>query len=256
MTQQYNFISWNVNGIRAAEKKGFVDWVLATDAHVIALQETKAHPEQLSPNLLQIPGYQCHWKSGERKGYSGVGIYHKLQPLQTLDTFVEPILNNEGRLIGLELEKFYFFDLYAPNGGQGIERVQYKLQFYKAFYEYITKLPKPVIFCGDINTAHQEIDLARPSENRNTSGFMDIEREWLHFITKQGYIDTFRHFHPGEANRYSWWDMKTRARERNVGWRIDYFFASPELQPNLINADILHENLGSDHAPITLQINI
>ncbi len=253
---RYKFYSWNVNGIRAQEKKGFIPWMEKLDADLVALQETKAHPEQLSDALRNIDGYTSYFNAGERKGYSGVGIYTRLKPLQVITEFPQDILNHEGRLIGMEFDKFFFFNGYFPNGGRGMDYVQYKIQFYNNFYGYISELPKPVIFGGDINTAHQEIDLSRPKENRNTSGFMDIEREWLHYITEKGWIDTFRHFHPDEANRYSWWDMKTRSRDRNIGWRIDYFFAGPELSPNLIDAEIHDDIHGSDHAPISLSFEL
>lgn len=248
--------SWNVNGIRAQEKKGFINWLLQSKADIIALQETKSHPEQLSEQLLHPDGYQSYWKSGDRKGYSGVAIYTRLKPLQVITDFEDPILNAEGRLIGLEMEKFYLFNGYFPNGGQGMHRVEYKLDFYHRFEKYIDSLNKPVIFCGDINTAHNEIDLARPEQNRNTSGFMDIERAWLHhLIDKRGFIDTFRYFNK-QAHQYTWWDMKTRSRERNVGWRIDYFIASPQLKSYLLEAKIDSHTMGSDHAPISLKIKI
>lgn len=249
-------LSWNVNGLRAQEKKGFRQWLLSTGADVIAIQETKSHPEQLTHNLLEIPGYQSYWKSGERKGYSGVAIYSRIPPLQVIDNFPAPILNAEGRLLGLEFEKFFFFTGYFPNGGQGPHRVEYKLNFYHEFEKYIESLPKPVIFCGDVNTAHNEIDLAHPRENRLTSGFLDIERAWLnHIFHQKGYIDTFRKFHP-EPNRYSWWDMKTYARSRNIGWRLDYFITSPALADKIKDANIHDEIMGSDHAPVSLKIEI
>ncbi|MCC6643497.1 exodeoxyribonuclease III [Candidatus Peregrinibacteria bacterium] len=248
--------SWNVNGIRAQEKKGFINWLLNSGADIVGLQETKSHAEQLSEALLHPDGYKSYWKSGDRKGYSGVAIYSRLEPKQIILDFEDPILNAEGRLIGLEFDKFYFFNGYFPNGGQGMHRVEYKIDFYNRFENYLSKLDKPVIFCGDINTAHNEIDLARPNENRNTSGFMNIERAWLHHILgEKKFIDTFRHFYPEQA-AYSWWDMKTRARERNVGWRIDYFITSPELAKNLIDAQIDSQTLGSDHAPIWLKLKI
>lgn len=253
---EYLLYSWNVNGLRAQEKKGFLDWLSNSKADVVGLQETKSHVEQLSENLLHPPGYQSYFKSGERKGYSGVAIYTRLKPIQVIDHFEDEILNAEGRLIGIELEKFFYFTGYFPNGGQGMHRVEYKLDFYNRFEKYIETLAKPVIFCGDINTAHNEIDLARPAENRNTSGFMDVERAWLHHLIEQkGYIDTFRHFNK-EPNHYSWWDMKTRSREKNVGWRIDYFIVSPVLAKNLLEAKIDSQTMGSDHAPISLKIKI
>jgi exodeoxyribonuclease-3 len=248
--------SWNVNGLRAAEKKGFIEWARSSNADVIALQETKCSPEQLSEKLLHIDGYESFWKTGERKGYSGVAVYTRLKPIKIILDFDDPFLNAEGRLIGLEFDKFFFFNGYFPNGGMGMHRVEYKLDFYRRFENYIEKLPKPTVFCGDINTAHREIDLARPKENRKTSGFMDIERAWLdHLIDQKGYIDTFRHFHP-EPNRYSWWDMKTKSRERNIGWRIDYFITSPALKSGLVDADIHDKIMGSDHAPIILKIKV
>lgn len=248
--------SWNVNGIRSQEKKGFLDWLLHCNADIIGLQETKCHPEQLSEKLLHPDGYQSYWKSGERKGYSGVAIFTRIPPLRVICDFNEPILNAEGRLIGMEFDNFYFFNGYFPNGGQGIERIEYKLDFYRKFEEYLDSLDKPAIFCGDINTAHNEIDLARPKENRNTSGFMDIERAWLHhLINDRGFIDTFRQFHP-EAHNYTWWDQKTRARERNIGWRIDYFIADPRLKSHLLEARIDAHTMGSDHAPICLKLKI
>jgi exodeoxyribonuclease-3 len=247
--------SWNVNGLRAQEKRGFIPWLLNTNADIVGLQETKSHPEQLSENLLKPDGYKSYFKSGDRKGYSGVAIYTRLEPLMVIDHFEDEILNAEGRLIGLELENFFFFTGYFPNGGQGIHRVEYKLDFYNRFQKYIEALPKPTIFCGDVNTAHQEIDLARPQQNRNTSGFMDIERAWLHQIFDHGYIDTFREFHK-EPNQYSWWDMKTKSRERNIGWRIDYFIATQQLKHNLVDAGIDAQTMGSDHAPVWLKMKI
>ncbi len=250
------FYSWNVNGIRAQEKKGFVEWLLNSGADVVGIQETKSHPEQLSENLLHPNGYQSYWKSGERKGYSGVAFYSRLKPLQVITEFQDEILNAEGRLIGLEFENFFLFNGYFPNGGQGTSRVEYKLDFYNRFEKYLDSLPKPSIFCGDVNTAHREIDLARPAENRHNSGFMDVERAWLdHLIDQRGFIDTFRHFHQ-EPHNYTWWDMKTKARARNVGWRIDYFIADPRLKSKLIGAQIDAQTMGSDHAPISLRIKI
>ncbi len=254
--QELLFYSWNVNGIRAQEKKGFLDWLHQTDADIIAIQETKSHTDQLNENLLSPNGYQSFWKSGERKGYSGVGIYSRIEPISVIDHFNSQILNAEGRLIGLEFKNFYFFNGYFPNGGRGMDRVQYKLDFYKDFEKYLDTLDKPFIFCGDINTAHNEIDLARPKENRNHSGFMDIERAWLHHIfDNRKFIDSFRVFNK-EPNQYTWWDQKTKARNRNIGWRIDYFILDPKLKDNLLDAQIYAQKMGSDHAPISLKIKI
>jgi exodeoxyribonuclease-3 len=248
-------ISWNVNGIRAIHKKGFLEWFNKQKADIVCLQETKAHQSQLPPELHSIENYESFWHLGERKGYSGVGTYTRLKPLQTKTTFPYLILSQEGRIIETEFEKFYLFNVYFPNGGMGEHRLQYKLRFYDDFLEYIQSLSKPVIICGDVNTAHTEIDLARPKENRNVSGFMDIERKWLDKIFSLGFIDTFRIFNQ-ESGNYTWWDMKTKSRERNVGWRIDYFIVSPELKPHVLKSEIYCEVIGSDHCPISLEIEI
>lgn len=249
-------ISWNVNGIRAAHKKGFLEWFAKQNADIVCLQETKAHHSQLPVDLTQIKGYRSFWHLGERKGYSGVGTYTKLDPIETKMEFPSEILSQEGRIIQNEFEKFYLFNVYFPNGGMGPERLKYKLKFYDDFLEYILSLKgKPIIICGDINTAHTVIDLARPKENRNVSGFMDIERKWLDKLFALGFIDTFRVFNQDPGN-YTWWDMKTKARERNIGWRIDYFITSPELKNHILKSEIHFEVTGSDHCPVTLEIDL
>ncbi|GMU25624.1 exodeoxyribonuclease III [Patescibacteria group bacterium] len=252
----YSLISWNVNGIRAASRKGFLDWLRTERPDIAALQETKAHVEQLSESLIHPDGYESYWNSSDRKkGYSGTVTYTRVSPLLATMHFGEPLLDEEGRVVMLEYEPFYLFNVYFPNGGSGEHRLKYKLDFYERFLRLIEafRKKKPVILCGDVNTAHTEIDLARPKENEKTSGFMPVERAWIDALVKRGYLDTFRLFHEGPEH-YSWWDMKTRSRERNVGWRIDYFFVSDELKRNIRDAFILSDVHGSDHCPVGLKL--
>lgn len=252
----YSLISWNVNGIRAAERKGFLDWLLKEKPDIAALQETKAHVEQLSDALMHPDGYESYWNSSDlKKGYSGTVTYTRVSPTLATMHFGESLLDEEGRIVLLEYEPFFLFNVYFPNGGAGEHRLQYKLRFYDRFLHLMEEFrkKKPIVLCGDVNTAHHEIDLAHPKENEKRSGFMPIEREWIDKIVKHGYIDTFRMFN-AEPGHYSWWDMKTRSRERNVGWRIDYFFVSGELKSNVKNASILPEVHGSDHCPVSLTL--
>lgn len=254
------FISWNVNGIRAWYKKGMFDWVLKQDADIFCFQETKAHREQLDGEIVYPKGYFSYFDHSKiKKGYSGVAVYSKKEPLSidySLNEEKSEHLDQEGRFLALHFKEFSFINCYFPNGGNGIERLKFKLEFYEAFLKYIENLKKTqknIIFCGDVNTAHNEIDLSRPKENQKTSGFMRIERDWLDKITQLGWIDTFRYKNP-ETIKYSWWDMKTFARERNIGWRIDYFFVSNDLVEKIKKADILNDIYGSDHCPILLEI--
>lgn len=252
-------ISWNVNGIRAWHKKGAFDWMLKKSPDVFCLQETKAHPEQLVSELRDPKGYFSYFDwSRMRKGYSGVAIYTKEQPEHVDYRLGIKELDQEGRTLILHFKNFILINAYFPNGGGGPERLDYKMRYYKKFLQYIEKLRKSgkkIIFCGDVNTAHEEIDLARPKENEKSTGFLRIERDWLDEVTSKGYIDTFRHLHPNQV-KYSWWDMKTRARDRNVGWRIDYFFISSNLKSKIKGARILDNILGSDHCPIELKIDL
>jgi exodeoxyribonuclease III len=250
-------ISWNVNGIRAGEKKGLFEFMVEQDADMYGLQETKAHKDQLHDGILNREGYESYWSQGEKKGYSGTVVYSKIKPLAYQDHNDDEILKYEGRINHLEFDKFHFFNVYSPNGGRGGDRLIYKLDFYKRFLELISELEKtkPVIFCGDVNTAHKEIDLARPKENANTSGFMQIERDWVDKFIEAGYVDAFRKFNQ-EAEQYTWWDQVTRARLRNVGWRIDYFFVSPKLIDKVTDCKHFNEVLGSDHCPIMLEVDI
>ena len=251
-------ISWNVNGYRAVLGKGFKEFLETSGADIAGLQEVKAAPEQLAPEDLAFGGYKSHWCPAERKGYSGVAAFFKAPPLSVSRGMGLGKYDVEGRVIALEYPAFHLLNVYFPNGGQGPERLAYKLDFYGAFLEHVEtlrKTGKAVIFCGDVNTAHREIDLARPKENVNNSGFMPVERAWLDKITAMGWVDTFRLFHAGPDN-YTWWDYKTRARERNVGWRIDYFFINREKAALVKNAFILPEIHGSDHCPIGIELEL
>jgi exodeoxyribonuclease III len=260
MKKPIKIISWNVNGIRAWSKKGGLEWFLKESPDFFCLQETKAEAEQLDPALRLPDGYTSYFDHSKgRKGYSGVAIYTKHAPDKVEYEVGVKELDQEGRLLSLYFKDFVLITCYFPNGGGGPIRLKYKLDFYKAFLKYINKLRKEgkhVIFCGDVNTAHHEVDLARPKENETHTGFLPIERAWLDEITKAGYVDTFRHFYPEVKNAYTWWDMKTFARERNVGWRIDYFFVSPDLVDNLVSTKIHADITGSDHCPLELSIEV
>ena len=253
--KKLKLISWNVNGIRAIAKKNFLEWLASSPADIIALQETKASANQLGPNLLEPNGYQSFWNSADRPGYSGVAVYAKTKPIKVETNFSAPVLNGEGRILLTEFPEFNFLNVYFPNGKASQARLKFKLEFYEEFLKLIEKLrkQKPIIFCGDVNTAHQEIDLARPKENEKISGFLPIERKWIDKVLSKNYLDTFRLLNPEKA-KYSWWSQRSRARERNVGWRIDYFFVSKELEKNIVKADILTEIEGSDHAPVMLEL--
>ena len=251
-------ISWNVNGIRAADKKGLYDWFKKESPDVLCLQEIKAQQEQVPPYLRNMPGYNVYWNSAERKGYSGVVTFTKVKPTQIKNGFGIDKFDNEGRIIITEFPSFMLFNIYFPNGKQSQERLDYKLDFYDTFLAYADNLKikgKNIVVCGDFNTAHREIDLARPKENEKISGFLPIERTWIDTLIDHGYLDTFRHFYK-EPNQYTWWDMKTRARERNVGWRIDYFFVNKDFLSHLRNAFIMQDVIGSDHCPIGIEIEI
>lgn len=258
MKKTISCISWNVNGVRAAERKGFVEWMESGRYDIVALQETKvSHPDQLSDRLLHPDGYESYWHScSERKGYSGVSVYTKEAPLRVKTDFGAGLLSREGRVIELEYSFCTLLNVYFPNGGSGETRLRYKLDFYREFLTYVLSLRasgKQIIFCGDVNTAHTEYDLARPKENAGVSGFLPVEREWIDQVLERGFVDTFRLFHEGNGH-YTWWDMKTRARDRNVGWRIDYFFVSEELRKRVVDAFLLPNISGSDHCPIGLTL--
>jgi exodeoxyribonuclease-3 len=252
--KEIKLLCWNVNGIRAVVKKGFLEWLEKESPDILCLQETKISPENLTKELQEPPGYQTYWNQPERKGYSGVATFTKQKPLKTIYAFGPAEFNTEGRAIISEYPEFTLCNVYFPNGKQGEERLQYKLDFYDTFFNFLE--PRrlrgdKLIICGDVNTAHQEIDLARPKENSKTSGFLPVERAWLDKMAAHGYIDTFRRFNQ-EPGQYTWWDMKTGARERNVGWRIDYFFITENLVNQADKAYIMPDVTGSDHCPIAL----
>lgn len=255
---EVKLLCWNVNGIRAVMKRGFLDWLARESPDVLCLQETKATPSDLPEELLEPTGYYSYWNYPERKGYAGVATFSREKPLKVQNGFGMPEFDREGRVIISEHSGFTLFNIYFPNGKQSEERLKFKLDFYDAFLEYIEPLRlkgEKLIICGDYNTAHQEIDLARPKENSKISGFLPVERVWLDRLVACGYIDTFRHFNK-ESGQYTWWDMKSRARERNVGWRIDYFFVTENLKSHLVKAAIMPEVTGSDHCPIVLIVTV
>jgi len=249
-------LSWNVNGLRAIQKKGFLDWFMQDSPDILCLQETKSQPDQLDDSLKNVSGYHVFFNSAERKGYSGVAVYSKEKPLDVQPGLGVPEFDTEGRTLIVVYPNFILFNIYYPNGKASSERLDFKMHFYDAFLEKANALKetgKNLVICGDVNTAHREIDLARPKENETVSGFLPIEREWIDKFLAHGYVDTFRMFNE-KGGHYSWWDYKTRARERNIGWRIDYFFVSDSLRENMRNAFILNEVEGSDHCPIGIEI--
>ena len=248
-------ISWNVNGLRAAHKKGFLDWLNDEAPDIMCLQETKAHEEQLPEEIRSIAGYNSYFSTPEKKGYSGVGLYTKTVPESVQFGFGDRF-DSEGRTIIADYRDFVLFNIYFPNGKRSPERLKYKMEFYDAFLAYAEKTKqngKHVVVCGDVNTAHKEIDLARPKENVKVSGFLPQERAWMDEFLDKGYKDTLRIFNQ-EPGNYSYWDQMTKARERNVGWRIDYFFVDQDFADRLTGAFILSDVMGSDHCPVGIDI--
>jgi exodeoxyribonuclease III len=252
MTEK-KILSWNINGIRSIKNKGFLDWLHRESPDILCLQETKMNNiEQLDADLREPPGYYAFWNYPERKGYAGVATFTKEKPLDVRNEFGNTGLDLEGRVIITEYPGFILFNVYFPNGKMGPERLKYKMTFYDVFLRYADSLKaagKKLAICGDVNTAHKEIDLARPKENSKFSGFLPEERAWIDKFISHGYVDTFRYFHK-EPQQYSYWDIKTGARARNVGWRIDYFFVSENLLPAVTEAFIMPEVMGSDHCPV------
>ncbi|MDD5360949.1 MAG: exodeoxyribonuclease III [Ignavibacteria bacterium] len=255
-TKTIRIYSWNVNGLRAAHKKGLMEWVATEKPDVLCLQETKALPEQLPKELMTIKGYDVYYHSAKRKGYSGVAVYSGVKTENAIMGIGNEHFDNEGRAIILEYKDFVLVNCYFPNGGRGPDRVKYKLDFYDELFFLLQKNyygRKGVIVTGDYNTAHKEIDLARPKENVMNSGFLPEERAWIDNIINLGYTDIFRKFEEGPGH-YTYWDTVTRARERNVGWRIDYFMVSNDFVSRVKSARILSDVMGSDHCPIVLEI--
>jgi len=246
-------LSWNVNGIRAIAGKGFSEWFKSEAPDILCLQETKAYPEQLDSTLKDIKGYSSFWNNPQRKGYAGVAVYSKVEPEKVEKDFPPKSFGTEGRSLILHYEDFVLANVYFPNGGMNDERLKYKLDFYDRFLKYVKSLKKNVIVCGDFNTAHEEIDLARPKANEMFSGFLPEERAWMDKLVQSGFVDTFRIFN-SEGDNYSWWDYKTASRERNVGWRIDYFFVSKKMISNVKDAYIMSKVMGSDHCPVGIEV--
>ena len=246
-------ISWNVNGIRACVQKGFMDFFQEADADIFCIQETKMQEGQLE---LETPGYFQYWNYAERKGYSGTAVFTKKEPLSfTCGIGIEEH-DKEGRVITLEFEEFYFVTVYTPNSQSELARLSYRMEWEDAFLAYLKKLEEktPVIFCGDLNVAAEEIDLKNPKTNRKNAGFTDEEREKFRKIKASGFVDTFRYFYPDEEGIYSWWSYRFRAREKNAGWRIDYFCVSQSLKERLEDARIHTDVMGSDHCPVELDL--
>ncbi|MFV0438889.1 MAG: exodeoxyribonuclease III [Desulfopila sp.] len=250
-------ISWNVNGIRAVEKKGFVDILASLDADIIGLQETKAQRDQLSEALLQPDGYFSYWHSAERKGYSGVAVYTRKRPIRVIEGLGEERFDREGRILTLEYEQFFFSTIYFPNAGDGLKRLDYKLDFNDKLVSFINDLrdQKPVVVCGDFNVAHKPIDIKNPESNEKNAGYTPEERHWLDTFIEAGYVDTFRIFNHDPDN-YTWWSYRYNARARNIGWRIDYFFTDNKDVDKVITSLILADITGSDHCPIQLEYRV
>ena len=258
MFDTINFISWNVNGIRAAHKKGALNWISYKDYDFVALQEIKADKDQIPNSVLGRVYRREYINPSSKKGQSGVALFTDIEPYYYSNCYEVDILK-EGRINEIHFANIAFFNVYFPNGQRNRERLNYKLEFYDRFFKKIESLRnegKSIIFCGDINTAHTPIDLANPEENSTISGFLPQERAWIDKLIESGYIDTFRYIHPNERDRYSWWSMKEMARSQNRGWRIDYFFVSSDLKDRVVDANILEHIEGSDHAPVTLSLSL
>lgn len=256
MPNTIRLLSWNVNGIRAIAKKGLLEWLADERPDMLCIQETKASEEQISDALKRIDGYNTYYISAKKRGYSGVALFTRQKPLSITNGLGIDRFDSEGRILIADYGDFILYNIYFPNGKASAERLKYKMDFYDSFLNYVTesvRQEKKLIICGDVNTAHTEIDLARPKENETVSGFLPEERAWIDRFLASGFLDTFRIFEE-EGGHYSWWDYKTRARERNVGWRIDYFFISDNLKNNIQSAFILSDVLGSDHCPIGIEI--
>lgn len=268
-SEKISILSWNVNGLRAIERKGNFDELIDLDRDIICLQETKASPEQLDEKLKNPNGYTSYFNfADEKKGYSGVAIYSKIKPEKVeyglpgrrkpRGSLFDEHSDEEGRIVIAYFKKFVLINCYFPNGGGGPERLEYKMKFYDDFLKFILQLVKQkqnVIFCGDVNTAHNEIDLARPKENSERSGFLPEERAWMDELVAGGFVDVLRNKYPNKI-QYSWWDVKTRSRERNVGWRLDYFFTDAGFINKVKRVEYLTDFLGSDHCPVEIEVEI
>lgn len=248
-------ISWNVNGLRAAVKKGFLEYFEEVDADIFCLQETKLQEGQIE---LDLPAYKDYWNYAVKKGYSGTAIFTKVEPLSVQYGLGVPEHDTEGRVITLEFEEFFMVTVYTPNSQAELKRLDYRMTFEDAILEYVKNLDKtkPVVLCGDLNVAHEEIDLKNPKTNRKNTGFSDEERAKFSAFLDAGFIDSFRYFYPDLTDAYSWWSYRMNARARNTGWRIDYFVVSERLKDKLVDAKIHADVLGSDHCPVELELNL
>lgn len=246
-------ISWNVNGLRACMQKGFMDFFNEVDADIFCLQETKLQKGQID---MELPGYYQYWNYAEKKGYSGTALFTKEKPLNVTYGIGVEEHDHEGRVITAEYEEFHVVTVYTPNAQEELKRLEYRMQWEKDFLAYLKKLEetKPVIFCGDLNVAHKEIDLKNPKTNRKNAGFTDEERGCFTTLLERGFIDTFRHFYPDQKDSYSWWSYRFQARAKNTGWRIDYFVVSEVLKDKLLDAFIHAQVMGSDHCPVELSL--
>jgi len=248
-------ISWNVNGIRACVSKGFLDYFHSADADIFCIQETKCQPEQIK---LEIDGYFQYWNSAEKKGYSGTAVFSKKEPLSVKYGIDQPQYDSEGRAITLEFEDFYFVTIYTPNSQRDLARLDYRLTWEDCLRDYLLELDskKPVILCGDMNVAHQEIDLKNPKSNIKNSGFTPEERSKMTELLGSGFIDSYRHLYPDQADVYTWWSYMNKVRERNIGWRIDYFLVSKRLKDVVLDSQIHCDVMGSDHCPVALKLDL
>lgn len=248
------FISWNVNGLRACMGKGFMDYFLKEDADFFSVQETKMQPDQLQ---IELEGYHQFWHSAQRKGYSGTAIFTKHLPLAVYKG-MDDYIDDEGRVLTLEYETFFLINTYTPNSQEKLARIEYRMEFEDKLRNYMLRLSKqkPVILCGDLNVAHQEIDLKNPKTNRKNPGFSDQEREKFTQLLESGHADSFRFLYPEAVDAYSWWSYRFNSREKNVGWRIDYFVVSQSLTPYITESRIHPEIMGSDHCPVSLELNL
>jgi exodeoxyribonuclease-3 len=247
-------LSWNVNGLRAVLNKGFLEWLAGESPDILCLQETKAYPDQLDPSVTSPEGYATYWNNPSRKGYAGVAVLTKKKPVSVVNDFPPKTFDTEGRILMLDFKDFILMNVYFPNGRMGPDRLDYKMDFYDRFLKFSDSLKnRNLVICGDFNTAHEEKDLARPKENEMFSGFLPSERKWMDKFVSHGYVDTFRHFNQ-EGGNYTYWDYKSAARKRNVGWRIDYFFVTKKFLPRIKDAFIMPEIQGSDHCPAGIEI--
>ena len=250
-------ISWNVNGLRSVARKGWINWLEAEQPDVLCMQEVRVTPDQLDDELIRPLGYKSFFASAEKKGYSGVSVYSKLEPEDVIVGLGDERFDNEGRTITIKYKDFTVVNAYFPNGQRDHGRVPYKLDYCDSFLEYCQRLRERgerLILYGDFNTAHRPIDLARPENNKNTTGFLSIERDWIDKLVVHGFIDVYRQINGDIEGRYTWWSNRKGVRERNVGWRIDYFFLSPDLISNVKSVEHLSEILGSDHCPIKIEL--